>query len=61
MNVSAQLAGNSGLRVRVNRKVPTTDNNKQGDVQTMEYGIAEYVNLVWNISLVCETFFLSLR
>jgi len=32
MNVTAQLARNSGLKVRVNRKVETTaaDNNKQG-------------------------------
>ena len=38
MNVSAQLARNSGLRVRINRKVNTTaaDRNKQGDVQAME-------------------------
>jgi len=41
MNVSAQLARNSGLRVRVNPKVATTaaDNNKQSDVQAMEFGI----------------------
>ena len=41
INVSAQLARNSVLRVRVNRKVATTaaDNNKQGDVQAMEFGI----------------------
>jgi len=40
MNVSVQLARNSGLRVRVNRKVANTaaDNNKQGDVQAMEFG-----------------------
>jgi len=33
MNVTAQLARNSGLKVGVNRKVDTTavDNNKQGD------------------------------
>ena len=38
MNVTAQLARNSGLKVRVNCKVDTTtaDNNKQGDVQAME-------------------------
>jgi len=41
MNVSAQLARNSGLRVRINRKLATTsaDSNKQGDVQAMEFGI----------------------
>ena len=41
MNVTAQLARNSGLKVRVNRKVDTTvvDNNKQGDVQAMDFGI----------------------
>jgi len=41
MNVSAQLARNSGLRVRINRKVATTaaDSNKQGDVQAIEFGI----------------------
>ena len=41
MNVSAQLARNSGLRVRTNRKVATTaaDSNKQGDVQAMKFGI----------------------
>jgi len=48
MNVSAQLARNSGLRIRINRKVATTatDSNKQGDVQTMEFGIPGYNNLV---------------
>ena len=37
MNASAQLARNSGLRVRVIRKVAATaaHNNKQGDVQAM--------------------------
>ena len=41
MNVTAQLARNSGVKVRVNRKVDTTaaDNNKQGDVQAMDFGI----------------------
>jgi hypothetical protein len=41
MNVSAQRARNSGLRVRINRKVHTTaaDSNKQGDVQAVEFGI----------------------
>ena len=48
MNVSAQLARNSCLRVRVNRKVATTtvDNNKQGDVQAMEFGIPGYDDCV---------------
>jgi len=56
MNVSAQLARNSGLRVRINRKVATTaaDNNKQGDVQAMEFGNPGYDDLVWNVSLVCD-------
>ena len=50
MNVSAQLARNSGLRVRINRKVATTaaDSNKQGDVQAMEFGIPGYDDLVWD-------------
>jgi len=40
MNVSAQLARNSILRVRVTLKVATTavDNNKQGHVQAVEFG-----------------------
>jgi len=56
MNVSAQLARNSGLRVRINRKVATTaaDSNKQGDVQAMEFGIPGYDNLVWDVSLVSD-------
>jgi len=56
MNVSAQLACNSGLRVRINRKVATTavDSNKQGDVQAMEFGIPGYNYLVWDVSLVSD-------
>jgi len=56
MNVSAQLTRNSGLRVRINRKVATTtpDRNKQGDVQTMEFGIPGYNDLVWDVSLVSD-------
>jgi len=56
MNVSAQLTRNSGLRVRVNRKVTTTatDNNKQGDVQAMEFSIPGYNDLVWDVSLVYD-------
>jgi len=56
MNVSAQLARNSGLRVRINGKVATTaaDSNKQGDVQAMEFGIPGYDNLAWDVSLVCD-------
>ena len=58
MNVLAQLARNSGLRVRINRKVTTTaaDSNKQGDVQAMEFGIPGYDrdNLVWDVSLVSD-------
>jgi len=56
MQVSAQQARNSGLRVRVNRKVATTaaDNNKQGDVQAMEFGIPGYDDLVRDVSLVCD-------
>ena len=54
MNVSAQRARNSGLRVRINRKVATTaaDSNKQSDVQAMEFGIPGYYDLVWDVSLV---------
>jgi len=56
MNVTAQLARNSGLKVRVNRKVDTTasDNNKQGDVQAMDFGIPGYEHLVWDVSLVSD-------
>jgi len=56
MNVSAQLAHNSGLRVRINRKFATTaaDSNKQGDVQAMEFGIPGYDDLVWDVSLVSD-------
>ena len=56
MNMSAQLACNSGLRERVNRKVATTatDNNKQGDVQAMEFDILGYDDLVWDVSLVSD-------
>jgi len=48
MNVSAQLARHSGLRVRINHKVATTaaDSNKLGDVQAMEFGILGYDDLV---------------
>jgi len=55
INVSAQLACNSGLRVRIIRKVATTavDSNKQGDVQAMEFGIPGYDDLVCDVSLVC--------
>jgi len=54
MNASAQLARNSSLRVRINRKVATTaaDSNKQGDVQAMKFGIPGYDDLVWAVSLV---------
>jgi len=56
VNVSAQLARNSVLRVRVNRKVATTVavKSKQGDVQAMEFGIPGYDDLVWDVSLVCD-------
>ena len=56
MNVSAQLARNSGLTVRVNRKVDTTaaDDNKQGDVQAMDFGIPGFNDLVWDVSLVSD-------
>jgi len=58
MNVSAQLARNSGLRVCINRKITTTaaDSNKQGDVQAMEFGIPGYGDLVWDVSLVSDKF-----
>jgi len=58
MNVLAQLACNSGLRVRINRKVVTTaaDSNKQGDIQAMEFGIPGYEDLVWDVSLVSDRF-----
>jgi len=54
--LSAQLARNSGLRVRINREVVTTaaDSNKQGDVQAMEFGIPGYNDLVWHVSLVSD-------
>jgi len=50
------LGRNSGLRVRINRKVATTaiDSNKQGDVQTMEFGIPGDNDLVWDASLVSD-------
>jgi len=56
MNVSAQLARNSGLRVHINRKVTTTAacSNKQGDVQAMEFGIPGYDDLVWDVSFVSD-------
>jgi len=56
MIVSAQLARNSRLRVRINCKVTTTtvDSNKQGDVQGMEFGIPGYDDLVWDVSLVSD-------
>jgi len=56
MNVSAQLARNSGLRVRIHRKVATTaaDSNKQDDVQAMEFGIPGYDDLVWDVSLFSD-------
>ena len=54
--VSAQRARNSGLKVRVNRKDDTTaaDNNKQGDVQAMDFGIPGYEHLVEDVSLVSD-------
>jgi len=54
--VSTQLARNSGLRVRINRKVPTTaaDSDKQGYVQAMDFGIPGYDNLVWVVSFVSD-------
>ena len=54
--MSAQLARNSGLRVRVKRQVDTTaaDSNKQGDVQAMQFGIPEYDDLVWDVSVICD-------
>jgi len=56
MNVTAQLARNSGVKVRVNRKVDTTaaDNNKQGDVRAIDFGIPGYEHLVWDVSLVSD-------
>jgi len=56
MNVSAQLARNGGLRVRINRKVTTTaaDSNTQCDVQATEFGIPGYSDLVWDVSLVSD-------
>jgi len=53
--LSAQLARNSDLQVRVNRKVDTTaaDSNKQDYVHAMQFGIPGYDGLVWNVSLVC--------
>jgi len=56
MNVSVQLACNSGLGVRINHKVATTatDSNKQSDVQVMEFGIPGYDDLVWYVSLVSD-------
>jgi len=56
MKVSAQLARNSGLRVRINHKVATTaaDNNKQGDVQAIKFGIPRYDDLAWDVSLVSD-------
>ena len=63
MNVTAQLARNSGLKVRVNRKVDITaaDNNKQGDVQAMDFGIPGYEHLVWDVSLVSDRIGSSLQ
>ena len=57
MKVSAQLVrNNAGLRVRVNRKFATTaaDDNKQGDVQAMEFGIPGFNDLVWDVFLVSD-------
>jgi len=56
MNVSAQLARNSRLRVRINRNVATTaaGSNKQGDVQAIEFDIPGYDDLVWDVSLVSD-------
>jgi len=56
MNVSAQLARNSKLRVCINRKVASTaaDSNKEGDVQAMGFGIPGYDDLVWDVSLVSD-------
>ena len=63
MNVTAQLARNSGLKVRVNRKVDITaaDNNKQGDVQAMDFGIPGYEHLVWDVSLMSNRIGSSLQ
>jgi len=42
--------------IRVNRKVDTTaaDDNKQGDVQAMVFGIPGFNDLVWDVSLVSD-------
>jgi len=63
MNVTAQLARNSRLKVRVNRKVDTTaaNNNKQRDVQAMDFGIPGYEHLVWDVSLVSDRIGSSLQ
>ena len=63
MNVTAQLARNSGLKVRVNHKVDTTaaDNKKQGDVQAMDFDSPGYEHLVWDVSLVSDRIGSSLR
>jgi len=63
MNVTAQLARNSGLKVCVNHKVNTTaaDNNKQGDVQAMDFGIPGYEHLVWDVSLESDRIGSSLQ
>jgi len=57
MNVTAQLARNSGLKVRVNRKVDTTaaDNNKQGKQGDVDLGQFVRVRVVKTLELETRT------
>ena len=51
------------ISLRVSTKVDTTaaDNNKQGDVQAMDFGIPGYEHLVWDVSLVSDRIGSSLQ
>jgi len=56
MDVLAQLACNTGYSVRVNHKVSTTAaaNNKQGDVELVNFDLDGYNNLVIDVLICCD-------
>jgi len=56
MDVLAQLARNTGYSVRVNHKVSTTAaaNNKQGDVEIVNFGLDGSDCLVIDVLICCD-------
>jgi len=56
MDVLVQLVRNIGYSVRVNHKVSTTAaaNNKQGNVELLNFGLDGSNNLVIAVSICCD-------